>query len=208
MAKNNSKRREAIAYHEAGHAVMSIVVRQAFRYVTIVSSEDSLGHVQHTDWGENFQPDIEMNSRIQRQIENSVLTLLAGRVAEKRLTGRWNHVGASYDLHQAVKLAGYVWGDDTVLPSYMSFMHARAQSLVANERNWVAIQAVATALLVQPKIGSRKVRRIVAGARQQLWEASMKEMDGDRLPQLLADATVQRSAGGIANSGGQLAEGP
>lgn len=41
--------REAIAYHEAGHAVMAYLKRRRFKVVTIEPDEDSGGHVSFYD---------------------------------------------------------------------------------------------------------------------------------------------------------------
>jgi ATP-dependent Zn protease len=53
-ARKATKREEATAYHEAGHAVIAVAVRRPFRYVTISPSEDALGHVLHPPWGNHI----------------------------------------------------------------------------------------------------------------------------------------------------------
>lgn len=127
--------------------------------------EGSLGRVQHHPWAEDFPPDIEINGRQQRQMENAILTLLAGTRAEKLYTGRWNYAGASYDIHTAVKLAGYLTGSDEALQAYFTWMEVRTTDMVCQPFNWVAIQALAAALLQQPRMNARQARRIVAEAR-------------------------------------------
>jgi hypothetical protein len=101
-------------------------------------------------------------------LERAILTLLSGGKAEKRFTGRHNHVGASEDFHQAVNLASYLCGNDKVLQAYMLWMEARAEAMVDNNLNWAAIESLAAALLAKRRIGYRAARKIITDAKDSL----------------------------------------
>jgi hypothetical protein len=162
--KKAVKREEATAYHEAGHAVAAWVMDRPFRYVTIVPMEGTLGHVQHPAWREHVQPDINVDGRTRRLLEKAIFTLLAGVRAEKRLTGRWNNIEANSDFHDADDLASYLWGNPKVLQKYISFMESRVDAMIASDRHWKGIQALAAALLEKRRIGYQEAQEIITAA--------------------------------------------
>lgn len=166
--KKATKREEATAYHEAGHAVVAAAVRYPFLSVTITPTADALGHIQHPAWGDNIRPDITMDGNTKNLLEKAILTLLAGRWAEKRFAGRWNNVGAASDFHEAVNLASYIYAGGKVLQTYINWMDARVEVMVDNRLNWAAIKALAAALLVKRRIGYREARKIIAEAEDSL----------------------------------------
>ena len=87
----NAKRRlEALAHHEAGHAVAAVELRRAINYVTIIPENDSLGHCSFPD------PKFD-DRRLAAWIEREVLIGLCGGAAEAKLIGRRNHRGAMGD---------------------------------------------------------------------------------------------------------------
>ena len=77
-----------VAYHEAGHAVANIVLQRSIEYVTIIPDEECLGHVKKTHPNDYPFGCID--------IHGAVCTL-AGVYAEKKLIGRFNHLGAHSD---------------------------------------------------------------------------------------------------------------
>jgi ATP-dependent Zn protease len=102
-----SGRREATAFHEAGHAVVATDLRSGWRSVSVSKNETTLGRVTSARLGKRFQPDVEVDSRTRRVVERDVMVFLAGREAEAIHTGRRNNVGAQHDLHCAHELASY-----------------------------------------------------------------------------------------------------
>ena len=79
--KKKRERDLQTAYHEAGHAVASRLTepRTRFKYVTINPDpdKDTLGHCA-SEWGKNFQPDVEMNKVTRERVEAHVISLYAG----------------------------------------------------------------------------------------------------------------------------------
>jgi ATP-dependent Zn protease len=101
-AKRNDLHREMTAYHEAGHAVMSMVLNPdvVIEQVTITARGDAGGFV-------SFEQSNEVNRRMTRkEFMDEICVLLAGRLAEQMQFGDEGiSAGASSDLARATQLA-------------------------------------------------------------------------------------------------------
>jgi ATP-dependent metalloprotease FtsH len=100
--KRNDQHRAMTAYHEAGHAVMSMVLNPdvVIEQVTITARGDAGGFV-------SFEQNSEVNRRMTRQeFMDEICVLLAGRLAEQMKFGDDGiSAGASSDLARATRLA-------------------------------------------------------------------------------------------------------
>jgi hypothetical protein len=126
----------ATAVHEAGHAVMAYLLGRAFTEISIIEDSDSYGRVRHRMPGGWFRPDIEVNSRARAMIEDRVMILLAGSVAERAWYVRlpdapdgWEdrvQDGADNDERSAIDLADYVCGGSVPeLEAYVEWLRQR-----------------------------------------------------------------------------------
>ena len=79
---------EAVAYHEAGHAVAAYALCVAFRRVTIIQDEEAQGHVFFGSWLTQRDVDVSLDRWKERQIEKHSLVSLAGQAAAASKTGR------------------------------------------------------------------------------------------------------------------------
>lgn len=159
-------RLEAVAYHEAGHAVVSIRHRRAFRLVTIVPTleHNTLGHVWYRPRPKWMRPDLDDSPRIARWIENEVLVCLAGPAAERRFTGRSNDVGAGSDHRHAVDLALRLHEDEAVLAKYMAYMLEWARAYVEATPVWEDVEALAAALMERKTLTGTEAKAAVQAA--------------------------------------------
>ena len=107
MARQRRKL-EAVAYHEAGHAVVCFLRDRPFRYATIVPDEEFHGRVMTRKPPKSLQPDSKVDCKALCWIEREILAHLAGLAAEYRHAGRHNWRGASQDLRNARELADYL----------------------------------------------------------------------------------------------------
>jgi len=110
--------KETVAYHEAGHAVVSfnLVNTDPVQKITIVPRGQAGGYVMP------LPEDRYVHSR--SFFEDSITMALGGRAAEETFFGRIT-TGASNDLHQATRLARamvmeYGMSDALGLPTYGS----------------------------------------------------------------------------------------
>jgi cell division protease FtsH len=95
------KERNLIAYHEGGHAIVSLYVDEAdpIHKVTIMPRGQALGMVMRL-------PETDKISESRSKIESDISVMLGGRIAEEMIFGA-NKItsGASSDIKMATKLA-------------------------------------------------------------------------------------------------------
>ena len=162
MAKSKRARRftgeERTAYHEAGHAVLRHYLEYAGTNsrVTIKPNADSRGHVLVYP-EKSFRPDLKYDLR---KIVDRITVCLAGNAAIKKLTGRWDNIGAEDDYHQAAGFALYVTGDGgDEVNALVRWLQIRAAGVVNNQ--WPYIEAVAAALLERKTLNGKEVREVI-----------------------------------------------
>ena len=140
---------EATAYHEAGHAVIALTLGRAVERVTIVPNQGYLGacHMQKTrvkptkDW-----------------LEDEILILLAGMVAESRVTGQMYSAGASQDLRGVRRLVLMRTDGQKQVERLERRLLDKTEYLVNDDVHWAAIQTIARELLIHQTISGRAAR--------------------------------------------------
>ena len=150
----------ATAYHEAGHAVARFVLGRRIDRVSIVPDDESLGHVRGyvlrkigEDWNYTLR-DVQL-------LEDEIVSILAGAVAETRLTGRENPVGAQHDRDNAAMLAVHLEGPEVAEP-YLNYLEARARALIG--ARWSIVEALAAELLERKVLSGVAARRTMRRA--------------------------------------------
>jgi ATP-dependent Zn protease len=178
------------AYHEAGHAVVAVVLRRAITHVSIVPTDECLGHVQHPTGVAD--PDRRTIENLKEQsladsmaaaaaylerldggwmtearyglrrsrARDDIAIRLAGPRAEKRFSGRWDNRGARHDREHALDLADRLANDSSVTSKGI-LVHEDARADRILKENWPSVVAVADALLVKSHLTGREVRAIV-----------------------------------------------
>lgn len=133
--------REAIAYHEAGHAVASMKLGYKCRYVTIIPDGCRLGHVCCEDPLMGGHDD---------KIKHALRVLLGARLAEGRHLGSptW---GDADDRVKATNLALLATDRDTErAETLINEMIQETRKLV--EQHWPEIEALPQRLLVEQRV--------------------------------------------------------
>ncbi len=147
----------ATAYHEAGHAVMATILGRNIQKVTIKAGQIQAGG---TRLGL-----CELSSGRRRSshdaLEDEVLILLAGMVAEAKITGRYCHLGAAQDLRHAASLLRERAGSEDQAQRLQRRMLDKAEHLLSELGHSQAITNVAAELVERTKISGRAVRHIV-----------------------------------------------
>jgi ATP-dependent Zn protease len=156
--KPPSKRLQAIAYHEAGHAVIACHYHRAVEHVTIVPEKDSLGHVQQGHSSAKIRPDIDWNNKTEKWIEREIEITLAGPIAESEFTGREVKIEGT-DRKTAIDLAWRMY-EGKVLTAYWNFMTEKTRAVVKSPIVWAQIEAVAHALVDRRKLNGSQIRSI------------------------------------------------
>jgi Peptidase family M41 len=124
--------RKALAYHEAGHAVVGYVLGLEIEQVTINPSETSLGQCRYRGWD-----DEEAGADLDTQL----LFILAGAVAEEIAMGA---ASRSADERKALGLARL--RDDSEEEAARRAAGVRWLTARFLERHWPVVKALAMAL--------------------------------------------------------------
>lgn len=151
------------AYYEAGHAVMSYVLRRRFTSVSIVPGDDYFGKMDTPD-SNLFDIPYEIPARIRKRIEADIMIQFAGAAAEEIYSGRHSGKGASGDNFGAVHYAEFLVSSDDELEPYIGWLWIRARNILQLPVNWAVVEALANELIRDKTIGYRRARRIIADA--------------------------------------------
>lgn len=137
------------AYHEAGHAVMALLMGRSVQKVSIIPSQNKLG-VCTIQKGRAKQ--------VQDKLEAEVLILLAGMAAEGRKSGKYNVQGAGQDLKQVEKLAMSRAGNIKAAQKFFHKMLDKTQHLLSDKTTWKAVKVIAAELIEHESISGRAAK--------------------------------------------------
>jgi len=133
--------REAIAYHEAGHAVISMKLGYKCLYVTIIPHGDRMGHVCCED---------PLLVDREDQIKDAMKVIIAAGLSEGEHLKHVNR-GDAEDRLRARKLALMASNDDSErAEALLSEVVSEARQSV--EHHWSEIKALAQQLLINQRV--------------------------------------------------------
>jgi hypothetical protein len=173
LVKQLASDRERVAHHEAGHAVIGILLKQRFRYVSIKTEETvdyvRFGHVEPVR--RKRRPDYNRGG-LERTAERSVMVCFAGLEAERIFTGRELRSGAVKDQESAVSHARarlmhgapFSGTDEKEVALYLEWLRYRTRKMLSAPSVWRAVGALAHELLAQQTIKYRDASAIVYNA--------------------------------------------
>lgn len=139
------------AYHEAGHALMAMIVGREIHRVSILPNQTRLGACELKKGRSKPSKDI---------LEDEILILLAGVASEGRLTGHYNWSGGSQDLRQAMQLIESRAGTEKQCERLKRRMLDKVEYLLDDETHWKIVQAISGQLLISKTISGRAVRHL------------------------------------------------
>lgn len=145
--------REATAYHEAGHVVISWCLRCKPKSATIVAGDGSFGRVTYEDPFGGMRLDlhsggdrlkVERHTRL--KVERPIMIALGGPLAQQhhRPSSWRRHHGAS-DFRQVAEMALAFSRSSEPANAFIARLELRTKGLVAI--HWNRIRRVASALL-------------------------------------------------------------
>ena len=139
------------AYHEAGHAVVAILVGRPIQKVSIIPNRTRLGACEIKKG--RFQPSSDW-------LEDDVLIMFAGVAAEARLTGHYHWQGADQDLRNIRRLTLSRAGDETRAEKLERRLLAKTEHLLSDDLTWKTVEQIAAALLERETISGRSAMHI------------------------------------------------
>lgn len=144
----------ATAWHEAGHAVMAVSLGRPIEKVTISPAQVQTG-------GSRLGACKIQKGRTKAssdQLEDEVLILLAGMVAESHFTGRYCTDGAAQDLGNVKRLLSERATNERHLVRLTRRMLDKTEHVLRDDGHAKAIASIAQELLRNVTISGRAVR--------------------------------------------------
>lgn len=146
--------RIATAYHEAGHAVVAISLGRQVKKATVKRANLQTGGVRlgavMFEKGRSKPTD--------DWLEDEVIILLAGMVAESSFTGHYCEAGASVDLRAVDRLLDSRVRTQRQLDKLRQRLINKTENLLSDPAHAVALEAVAKELLIKGEVSGRLVR--------------------------------------------------
>jgi hypothetical protein len=161
---------EAVAYHEAGHAVAAWLLNIPLRKVTIVPEGDALGYVLRCGvaFPKRVREAFEFGGMSDRDeawayyiAERHAVYCIAGNEAQNRFNPRSvRNCHSKSDRKSA--LAGLCrLADSKAIPLYWRILKMRAEKLFDNPSNWKAVKALAETLMERKTLSGDEALEIV-----------------------------------------------
>jgi ATP-dependent Zn protease len=153
---SKSQSQIATAYHEAGHAVMAYLMSRPVEKVTICAANLQtggfrLGACKMQKGRSKASSDV---------VEDEVLIMLAGMVAESHVTKRYCLDGAAQDLRAVRRLLANRAPNERQLERLAKRMLDKTEYLLSDDVNKTAVQLIAQELLEKETISGRAVRHL------------------------------------------------
>lgn len=153
----------ATAYHEAGHAVMALSLGRTIHKVTISPAQLQTG-------GQRLgacEFDKGRTKASKDWLEDEVLILLAGMVAESHVTSQYSLHGAAQDLRAVRRLLANRAKNERQLERLERRLLDKAEHVLGAPAMATALELIANELLQRETISGRAVRHFFQQAMQQ-----------------------------------------
>jgi len=160
--RGRRSKREATAYHEAGHVLAAWTFRIEIKSATIEPGVSFLGQVQHRNLPRRAYENAELGMLSPKQqvdFEHFVIVSFAGLVAETKYRGRRNRVTAGDDYNFITERAMTLIPWERSRNAWLAYCEAAAQDMI--EASWPCIEAVAAALLHQGTLTADEISTIM-----------------------------------------------
>lgn len=141
----------ATAYHEAGHAVMALVLGRPVQRVSVKPNHLRLGQCELKKGTARPSRDI---------VEREILILLAGLAAEARQMGQYGWGAAAGDLRDVRSFTLWRAGSQKQVERLEGRMLDKAEHILSQPAVWLAVERIAEELLRHTIISGRTARHL------------------------------------------------
>ena len=156
MVDSALSNRRATAWHEAGHAVVALAVGRTIQRVSIVPGNLQGGGVRLGA----CQMKKGRSKPSKEVLEDDVLILFAGMVAEARLTGTYCPQGANSDLRMIRRLLQNRGGSERQLDRLERRLLDKTEHLLNEDQNIKAVELIVAELLEKETISGRSAQHL------------------------------------------------
>lgn len=150
----------ALAYHEAGHAVMGWCLGQRFRAISIVPSTGSQGRVCFDDALKEDTCAIHEGT----PMASAVMIYMAGPLAAWSLERRFRAVHSLADLTRAEQLIRRHTASTPIEQTCLTQLKEKTWNMLAKDECWRAVVSLAEALMRYKKLTGKTARAIIEAA--------------------------------------------
>jgi ATP-dependent Zn protease len=153
----NPSDEKSTAYHEAGHAVLALLLERSVQYVSILPNREHLGICE---FGKGT------TRRSEDWLEREILIALAGIAAEAKFTGNYAWDGAARDQKYVERLAVQRAGESRAEKLQRRLL-AKAEHHLSDDGAWLAVELIAAELLLAKEISGRTAKHLFDRAMRQ-----------------------------------------
>jgi hypothetical protein len=141
----------AVAYHEAGHAVLAMALGRPIQKVSVAPNDLRLGHCE-------FKKGLIRPSH--DYVETQILIFFGGLAAEARFRGTYEWDGAAQDLRGIRELTKRRAGGEKQIARLERRMLDKAEYLLGQPELWLAVERIASELVAKTTISGRAAEHL------------------------------------------------
>lgn len=162
MPRHISVALDAVAFHEAAHAVVAFVLGIELKSATIVPAADRARKVRHRSPLRGIKIEIDGSDHARAWAQPAIMICLAGPIAHgrRRPQSRRESYGRG-DVETAFDLAVQVCGSGEIATAILQSLLLETVTLV--ERHWKDIEAIAAALLEKATLTGSEIADVLQG---------------------------------------------
>jgi hypothetical protein len=142
----------ATAFHEAGHAIIAVLLGRPVEKVSVVRNSLRLGVCQMSK---------RKGAPIQDEIETQALIQFAGLISEAKWTGKFNWAGAQQDLIQIRQLARYRGASEKQVERLQRRWMDKTDYMLSDNQTWSLVEKLALELVGRKTVSGRFVANLV-----------------------------------------------
>jgi len=142
----------ATAYHEAGHAIVAVLLGRPVEKVSVVRNSLRLGICQMSK---------RKGTPIHDEIETQALIQFAGLISEAKQTGEYKWGGAQQDLIQIRQLARFRGSSEKQVERLQRRWMDKTEYLLSDSKTWNLVERLARELLERKTVSGRFITNLV-----------------------------------------------
>lgn len=152
---------EAIAFREAGHAVACYDLKLNIDDLSILQTENNSGELAHGNLLKKKFPELEDTPSDRWQMEKIIVAYLSGFASQQKFKNSENMELSQKALDQIHNfMMPFVTWEEELIP-YVDLLTVRAKKLIDDPIVWQEVQDLASRLLKDKAISSKKARAII-----------------------------------------------
>lgn len=148
-------KKEIIAYHEAGHAVIGIILDKKIDYVTIEKFNNKLGETKFIE----IEKDLFID-QLEDEWRKHIICIFAGGLSAEKIDDGYDwELHSISDIEKVVKIATTICNKEKDVEEYC--MKQREEAIKLINLYWVKIDLLAKELLIQNRLNGDQIKILI-----------------------------------------------